>query len=490
MTNEVRVRYAPSPTGMPHIGNIRTAMFNWLFARHHGGKFIVRIEDTDQERLVAGAVDGILDGLEWLDIDWDEGPRVGGEYGSYFQSERLPLYHAEAERLIAQGDAYRCYCTRERLAELRTRQEREKAALGYDGHCKRLGDAARRTLESEGAPFVVRFAMPDTGITHLHDLIRDDVEWQNELVDDFVLLKSDGFPTYHLAVVTDDHFMEISHVLRAEEWLSSAPRHLQLYRALGYEPPEHGHLPMILGPDRAKLSKRHGATSILEYRDDGFLPEALSNFMVLLGWSLDDKTEVMPVETIVDNFTLDRVGKPAAIFDREKLSWMNGVYIREMSAAALADAMGPFLEEGLPSHLLPVDGEYLLSIVPLVQERIKVLTEAPEMVSFFLEEQPVYDPANLVQRGMSEEEAVRALERSLEVLRECDFSTAALEELLRSLGEELELTPRRFFGTLRWAATGRNVSPPLFETLEVLGRERVISRLQWALDNLQGLSSD
>ena len=290
--------------------------------------------------------------------------------------------------------------------------------------------------------------------------------------------------------MTDDHFMEISHVLRAEEWLSSAPRHLQLYRALGYEPPEHGHLPMILGPDRAKLSKRHGATSILEYRDDGFLPEALSNFMVLLGWSLDDKTEVMPVETIVDNFTLDRVGKPAAIFDREKLSWMNGVYIREMSAAALADAMGPFLEKGLPSHLLPVDGEYLLSIVPLVQERIKVLTEAPEMVSFFLEEQPVYDPANLVQRGMSEEEAVRALERSLEVLRECDFSISALEELLRSLGEELELTPRRFFGALRWAATGRNVSPPLFETLEVLGRERVISRLQWALDNLQGLSSD
>ena len=328
--------------------------------------------------------------------------------------------------------------------------------------------------------------MPDSGITHLHDLIRDDVEWQNELVDDFVLLKSDGFPTYHLAVVTDDHLMEISHVLRAEEWLSSAPRHLQLYRALGYEPPQHGHLPMILGPDRAKLSKRHGATSILEYRDDGFLPDALSNFMVLLGWSLDDKTEVMPVETIVENFTLDRVGKPAAIFDREKLSWMNGVYIREMSPEALADAMMPFLEKGLPSDLQPVDREYLLSIVPLVQERIKVLTEAPEMVSYFLEEQPVYDPANLVQRGMTGEEASRALERSIAALGDCDFSNAALEELLRSLGEELELTPRRFFGTLRWAATGRNVSPPLFETLEVLGRERVMSRLRWALDNLSG----
>ena len=486
MANEVRVRYAPSPTGMPHIGNIRTAMFNWLFARHHGGKFIVRIEDTDQERLVPGAVDGILDGLEWLDIDWDEGPRVGGEYGSYFQSERLPLYHAEAERLIAQGDAYRCYCTRERLAELRTKQERDKLALGYDGHCKHLGNTERRALEGEAAPYVVRFAMPDTGVTHLNDIIRDDVEWQNELVDDFVLLKSDGFPTYHLAVVTDDHYMEVSHVLRAEEWLSSAPRHLQLYRALGYEPPEHGHLPMILGPDRAKLSKRHGATSILEYRDDGFLPDALRNFMVLLGWSLDDKTEVMPIETIIENFTLDRVGKPAAIFDREKLSWMNGVYVREMAPEALADAMIPFLEKGLPSHLLPVDREYLLRIVPLIQERVKLLTETPDMISYFLEEQPGYDPANLVQRGMTEEEAIRALKRSIAALGDADFRTGTLEELLRSLGEELELTPRRFFGTLRWAATGRNVSPPLFETMEALGRDRVLSRLRWALDKLSG----
>jgi len=459
-------------------------MFNWLFARHHGGKFVVRIEDTDQERLVPGAVDGILDGLEWLDIDWDEGPRVGGEFGSYFQSERLPLYHSEAERLIAQGDAYRCYCTRERLAELRQEQERTRQSLGYDGHCKRLGDAERRTLEEEGAPCVVRFSMPDSGVTHLHDLIRDDVEWQNELVDDFVLLKSDGFPTYHLAVVTDDHYMQISHVLRAEEWLSSAPRHLQLYRALGYTPPEHGHLPMILGPDRAKLSKRHGATSILEYRDDGFLPEALRNFMVLLGWSLDDKTEVMPIETIQQHFTLDRVGKPAAIFDVEKLSWMNGVYIREMAADALADAIMPFLEKGLSPDLLPVDREYLLRIVPLLQERLKVLTEAPEMVSYFFEEQPIYDPANLVQRGMSEEEAIAALEKSLPALEACPFATETLEARLRELGEELGLTPRRFFGTLRWAVTGRNVSPPLFETMEVLGRDRVVSRLKWALAQL------
>ena len=484
MANEVRVRYAPSPTGLPHIGNIRTALFNWLFARNQGGKFIVRIEDTDQERLVPGAVDGILDGLEWLDIDWDEGPRVGGDFGSYFQSERLPLYHAEAERLITQGDAYRCYCTRERLAEVRAEQERNKLPLGYDGHCKSLSHAELRAYESENAPSVVRFAMPDTGVTQLHDLIRDDVEWQNDLVDDFILLKSDGFPTYHLAVVTDDHHMQISHVLRAEEWLSSAPRHIQLYRALGYTPPEHGHLPMILGPDRAKLSKRHGATSILEYRDDGFLPDALRNFMVLLGWSLDDKTEVMPIETIVENFTLDRVGKPAAIFDREKLSWMNGVYIREMAAEQLADALMPSLEKGLAPHLLPFDREYLLRIVPLIQERLKLVTEAPEMISYFFEEQPEYDSANLVQRGMTEEEAVKALQESIQVLAESEFNASTLEELLRGLGEQLELTPRRFFGTLRWAVSGRNVSPPLFETMEVLGKERVLSRLRWGLERL------
>ena len=485
MADNVRVRYAPSPTGYPHIGNIRTALFNWLFARHHGGKFIVRIEDTDQERLVPGAVDGILDGLNWLDIDWDEGPRVGGPYGSYFQSERLPLYQEAAEKLIAQGAAYRCYCSRERLAQVRQEQERTKQATRYDGHCRDLNDAQRRSLGAEGGPSVVRFAMPHSGVTQLQDLIRDDVEWQNELLDDFILLKSDGFPTYHLAVVTDDYLMQISHVLRAEEWLSSAPRHLQLYQALGYPLPQYGHLPMILGPDRSKLSKRHGATSILEYRDDGYLPDALRNFMVLLGWSLDDKTEVMPLDTIMENFTLGRVGKPAAIFDREKLSWMNGLYIREMAAEALADAMLPFLERGLPAELLPVDREYLLRIVPLVQERLKLLSEAAEMTAYFFEAQPDYDPATLVQRGATAEETLAALERAGNDLRVVpDFTAPVLEELLRQAGEELGLAPRRFFGTLREAVTGRSVSPPLFETMEVLGRERVLPRLQWAIGRL------
>ena len=484
MAEQIRVRYAPSPTGYPHLGNIRTALFNWLFARRNGGRFIVRIEDTDQERLQPGAVDGILDGLDWLDIDWDEGPRVGGDFGSYFQSERLPRYHENAERLIAGGYAYRCYCSVERLNALREEQKRRKSPqLRYDRRCRQLPEWERRRLETAGTPSVVRFRAPDEGLTRLDDLIRGEVEWQNALLDDFILLKSDGFPTYHLAVVTDDHLMQISHVLRAEEWLPSAPRHLQLYQALGYPLPQYGHLPMILGPDRTKLSKRHGATAIGEYREDGYLPDALRNFMVLLGWSLDDKTEVMPLSTIRDNFTLDRVGKPAAIFDREKLAWMNGVYIRELSDDALAAAMLPYLERDLPPELLPVDRDYLTRIAPLVRERLKLLSESAAMTAWFFERQPDYDPADLIQRGMTAAETAAALARAKATLAAApDFNGPALEELLRTDGVELNLTPRRFFGVLRTAVTGRSVSPPLFDTLAVLGRERVLSRLQWAID--------
>ncbi len=482
MPDNIRVRYAPSPTGYPHIGNIRTAFFNWLFARHNGGRFIVRIEDTDQERLVPGAVDAILDGLAWLDLDWDEGPRVGGDFGSYFQSERLPIYHENAERLIAQGDAYRCYCTVERLNQMREEQKRAKSPhLRYDRRCRYLDPAEIRRQEAAGTPSVVRFAAPDSGLTRLNDLIRDEVEWQNELLDDFILLKSDGFPTYHLAVVTDDYRMQISHVLRAEEWLPSVPRHLLLCQALGYPLPQYGHLPMILGPDRAKLSKRHGATSLMEYRDAGYLPAALRNFMALLGWSLDDKTEVMPIEMMRDHFTLDRVGKPAAIFDRDKLDWMNGVYIRELSDVALAAAMLPWLEKDLPPELLPVDLDYLTRIAPLVRERLKLLTEAAEMTAYFFAPQPDYNPADLIPRGMTASETAAALDRARETLDAApDFSGPALEELLRAVGDELNLTPRRFFGALRTAVTGRSVSPPLFDTIAVLGRDRVIARLQWA----------
>jgi glutamyl-tRNA synthetase len=482
-TQPVRVRYAPSPTGQPHIGNVRTALFNWLFARRHGGQFIVRVEDTDQERLVPGALDAILDSLEWLGLQWDEGPRVGGPYSPYVQSERqkLGVYQQAAEQLIQGGHAYRCYCTREQLERVRAAQREQKTSSRYPDPCLGLSDQRRRTLEAEGAPSVVRFAMPATGATTVYDLIRGEVTWQNEVLDDFIILKSDGFPTYHLANVVDDHQMEMSHVLRAEEWLPSTPRHLQLYRALGYTPPLFGHLPMILGPDRSKLSKRHGATSVLEYRDNGFLPEALRNFMVLLGWSLDDKTEIMSVDTMVQNFSLERVSKPAAIFDQEKLLWMNGVYLRQLSPQELADRLLPFLSP----ELLPVDTDYLRRIVPLIQERIKLMSEAAELTAYFFQAELEYDAANLVQKGMDQPSTLAALQRALaELTAAPSFEHGPLEESLRAAGAELGLSPRQFFGVLRVAVTGRTATPPLFETMEVLGRQRVLARLGAAIQRL------
>ena len=485
MAQEVRVRYAPSPTGHPHIGNVRTALFNWLFARRHGGKFIIRIEDTDQERLVPGALDAILEGLEFLKIDWDEGPRVGGPYAPYLQSERLSIYRETAEKLIQRGSAYRCYCSPERLAQMRKEQQRQKLPIRYDGLCRNLSDSEKRGTKTEGDPFVVRFAMPTGGGTSVNDLIRGYVEWQNDLQDDFIVLKSDGFPTYHLANVVDDHLMKISHVMRAEEWLPSTPKHLRIYEALELTPPQFAHLPMILGSDRSKLSKRHGATSLLEYRDLGYLPEALLNFMVLLGWSLDDKTEVMPLPTIIENFSLERVNKAAAIFDQNKLLWMNGIYLRQMSPEELADRLMPFLERGLPALLLPVDPAYLQRMVPLIQERLKLLTDAPEMTLYFFQEELEYDPATLVPPGMDPEAAATALQRAVADLTSLpEFDQQNIEERLRPTGEELGLSPRQFFGLLRNAATGRTATPPLFETLEVLGRERVVRRLVAAAQNL------
>ena len=485
MVEHVRVRFAPSPTGLPHIGNIRTAFFNWLFARHHGGEFIVRVEDTDQDRLVPGAVDAVLDTLDWLNIQWDEGPRVGGPHYPYFQSERLEIYQKIAEDLI-QGDwAYRCYCTEERLAQMRAEQLRLKQSQGYDRHCRNMSLEERRGLEAEVGPSVVRFAVPTSGVTTFDDLIHGEVVWQNQLLDDFIILKSDGFPTYHLAVVVDDHLMEISHVLRAEEWLPSTPRHLLLYQALDFTPPMFGHLPMIMGPDRTKLSKRHGATAALEYREDGFLPEALLNFLVLLGWSLDDKTEIMQPDMVVENFSLGRVSKSAAIFDHEKLVWMNGVYIRELSLEDLADRILPFLEGDQRSNGLPVDRGYLLEIVPLIQERLKLLSDAADLTSYFFEEELNYDSQDLVQRGMEEQTTVVALTTARDELANVSpFDHQTLEDSLRAAASRLEVSPRQFFGMLRVAATGRQATPPLFETMEVLGRERVLNRVQCAIDRL------
>ena len=479
MVDQVRVRFAPSPTGEPHVGNLRTALFNWLFARRYGGKFILRVEDTDQGRYMEGALEAILESLRWLGLDWDEGPGVEGPYGPYFQSQRLERYEEAAQVLVEKGWAYRCYCSRERLDEVRRERQRSKLSGGYDRHCR---DLTSREREAQGAVPVVRFAMPLSGETSVEDLIRGEVTWQNELLDDFVIQKSDGYPTYHLANVVDDHSMEISHVMRAEEWLPSTPRHVQLYQALDYQPPLFAHLPMILGPDRAKLSKRHGATSILEYKEKGYLPEAMVNFMALLGWSLDDKTDVMSRDVLVESFSMERIGKSGAIFDQEKLEWMNGHYIRQLSHRELADRMLPFIQGDAADGA--VDRDYLVRIAPLVQERLKTLGESADRTAYFFQDEVQYEEGAF-EKAMKFEAPEAALGKVLEVAKSLDpFEAGPLEEALRSAASELGLSGRQLFGALRVATTGRQAAPPLFETMEVLGRERCLARIQAAATRL------
>ncbi|MDO8750708.1 MAG: glutamate--tRNA ligase [Dehalococcoidia bacterium] len=491
MTTTVRVRYAPSPTGEPHVGNIRTALFNWLYARHTGGAFILRIEDTDQQRIVEGALEAIYDSLDWLGLAWDEGPRVGGPYGPYIQSERkaMGIYQEQADQLVREGHAYYCYCTQEELEQMRKEQQRRKEPPRYDRRCRPLTDAEHKVRE--GKPKVVRFKTPLAGdpIT-VHDIIRGDVAFDPATLDDFVLLKSDGFPTYHLACVVDDHAMHISHVLRAEEWLPSTPRHLLLYQALAWDPPLFGHMPMIFGPDRAKLSKRHGATSTLEYRDQGFLPEAMFNFLALLGWSLDDKTEIIPREDMVRYFSLERVGKSPAIFDRTKLEWMNGVYLRQLPQDKLVNQLAEALDSYIQKHQelvqVPPSPDYLRAVVPLVQERLKTLNpqEVWDLCSFFLVELPEYGEG-LTPKGMAPEVTRAALQATLAILQALDsFDAATMEAALRPLAERLQLKTGQLFGAIRLAVTGRTAAPPLFDTLAVVGRERVLARLAGAITKL------
>jgi len=482
-----RVRFAPSPTGQPQVGNMRTAMFDWLFARHTGGTFILRIEDTDLDRLAPGSVEAHFEGLRWLGLDWDEGPEVGGDYGPYFQSQRLDLYKEAADRLVRQGDAYYCYCSPERLEAMRKEQVARKQPPGYDRACRNLSRQECSRYEAAGVKPVVRFKAPDTGQTKFTDTIYGEVVFENRTIDDFVMLKSDGYPTYNFANVVDDHAMKISHVIRGEEFISSTPRHLMMYQALGYQPPQYIHTPLILGPDRAKLSKRHGAMSILEYRDRGYLPEAMFNFLVLIGWSLDDKTEIMTRQQLIDGFSLERIGKTAAVFNREKLDWMNGVYIRGLTIDDFTRRALPFLEKEIKR---PLDVDYVRRIMPLVQERAKTLTEVPVLTRFFFVENLDYEPHLLIAKGMTRDLTLMALEVSSKKLRELPtFNEAPLESLLRSLAGELGLKAGQLFSILRAAVTGELATPPLFQTMAVLGQERCLKRIDEAAAKLRRLSS-
>ncbi|MCL5292786.1 MAG: glutamate--tRNA ligase [Actinobacteria bacterium] len=467
MRNEVRVRFAPSPTGYLHIGGARTALFNWLFARRRGGKFILRIEDTDRTRSTEEAIAQIIDSMSWLGLDWDEGP--------FRQTDHLEKYAKAADRLLGEGKAYRCYCTTEELDAMRKAQLERKETPMYDRRCSRLTEEERRRCEQEGRPPVIRFYLPDEGETVVHDHIRGDVSFENRHLDDFIMVRGDGIPTYNFAVVVDDHDMKVTHVIRGEDHLSNTPRQIQVYRALGWKEPEYAHLPMILGPDKAKLSKRHGAVGVESYRNQGFLPESMVNYLALLGWSWDEKTTIFSKDELIEKFSLERVGKTAAVFDVVKLKWMNGYYIREISPAMLVDRVVPFLERA-GYDLSKVDRTWLEKLVSVARERMELLTDIIGL-SDFLFTAVKYDP-EAIDKVLRTDNAFDVLGRGRIVLLEvAEFKHDEIEQALRGVAEEMGLKAKQVFQPVRVAVTGRTVSLPLFESLELLGRERAIDRI-------------
>jgi glutamyl-tRNA synthetase len=492
--NPVRVRFAPSPTGYFHVGGARTALYNWLYARHHeGGTFILRIEDTDRSRYQEEAERDLLDSLRWLGLQWDEGPEVGGDYGPYYSSQRLDLYQPHAQRLLDEGRAYKCFCSPERLAEVRERQRAEhREHVGYDRHCRDLTPAQVAEREAEGIPPVIRIKAPLEGQTSFHDVLRGTTTVDNAAVEDIVLLKSDGYPTYHLANVVDDHLMEISHIMRGDEWLSTCPIHVILYDAFGWEPPIYVHLPIFLDPGgKGKMSKRKtvgpGGREYLvlvrDFRAAGYLPEALINYVARIGWSYDDHTELFTREELVDRFSLEGLSVSSASFDYDKLEWMNGVYIRQADTGDLAAALLPvYAEAGLDA-----DPETVRQIVPIIQERIKTLRDAVPWSGFIFQEQIELEPALLIGKKMDAASSREALERARAVVAGvAPFTPAALEGPLRDLAEELGVKVGPLFGILRGAVTGQRVSPPLFETMAIMGRERVLAQMDVGIEILKG----
>ncbi|MBF6589197.1 MAG: glutamate--tRNA ligase [Ktedonobacterales bacterium] len=489
----VRTRFAPSPTGFQHIGGYRTALFSWLLARHAGGEFLLRIEDTDIARTVPGSVEALIAGFSWLGMDINEGPGVGGPYGPYFQTQRRAIYLDYAERLIANGHAYRCFCSRERLQAVRDAQRQRAEPPRYDRHCRGLSAVAARARAAAGEGYVVRLAVPLDGQTTVRDALREAITFENANLDDAVLLKSDGYPTYHLAAIVDDHLMRISHVVRAEEWISSAPLHVMIYQGLGWEAPRFVHVPDVLSKDgKGKLSKRHGALPMLEYRDLGYLPEAVLNYMALLGWSSGESADILSLDQLIEHFTLERVGTSPARYDEERLLAMNGRYIRQLPLEGLVDRALPFMERpqsagGLPDGVArPLDRAYVARVLRLEQERMKLLAEAPTMTAFFFTDRLVYESALLMAKQMDRERTLDGLRRSEGVLAAAGetWEAARLEPPMRALVTELGMKPVQLFTSLRVAVTGRTISPPLFETMEVLGREVSLARLRDAIARL------
>lgn len=478
----LRVRYAPSPTGLHHVGGARTALFAYLLARSAGGTFILRIEDTDRARFDPAALADVYDTLSWLGLRWDEGPRVGGPYGPYVQSERVERHRAVAERLVAEGRAYRCYCHAERLQRVRA------AGRGYDRRCRNLTAAERRRHEDRGEPPVVRFKVPLDGATRYQDLLLGSIERRNaDLNPDPVLLKSDRFPTYHLAAIADDHEMRVSHVLRAQEWVSSAPLHVLIFQACGWQPPRYAHLPVVNGADGKKLSKRHGSMSVSEFRRQGYLPEALVNYIALLGWSLDGSSELFSLDELERAFSLERLHAAAAIFDADKLRWMNGTHIRALPTAELARRLEPYLAEAgadRPQRAAP-------AVAELVRERLTLLGDVVPMARFLFAADLDYDGAKLAPKRLDPAQAAQVLRRALDLVDTgCGADEDAAERAFRAAAEELGVRFGDLMMPVRVAVTGSRVSPPLFGSMRILGAAACRHRLRAALGRLDTAGRD
>ncbi|MEX0616331.1 MAG: glutamate--tRNA ligase [Candidatus Woykebacteria bacterium] len=458
----VRVRIAPSPTGEPHIGTAYTALFNFAFAKQEKGKFILRIEDTDQTRLVQDAEKKIIEALKWLGLSWDEGPDVGGPRGPYRQTERLETYQEYARELVNAGKAYFCDCSPERLKRLRDEQQSRKEVPRYDGKC-------RARILKEGPNIVARLSVPEEGVTSFRDQVRGEITFQNKDIDDTIILKSDKFPTYHLASVVDDHIMEITHVIRAEEWLSSTPKHVLLYQAFGWELPTFVHLPLLRNPDRSKISKRKNPISLTWYREQGYLPEALLNYLATMGWSMPGDKEIFTLEEFIKNFDFGRIDTTGPIFDTQKLDWMNGEYIRKMSYGELVQRLKEFTK---------VKKEDIARVLPLVKERMKKLSEFDGLTSFIFKEEISPEFSEIVKNYANKVKA-EALERVVEALQKtADWNTHSIEKALESAREKLKWSKSDLYMLTRVAISGSSTTPPLFETMEAVGRDKVIDRLR------------
>ena len=482
MAGDTRTRIAPSPTGDPHVGTAYVALFNFALARQSGGQFVLRIEDTDRMRSSPEAERMILDSLRWLGLQWDEGPDVGGQHGPYRQSERADIYRGHVEQLLGSGAAYPCFCSRQRLDELRQQQRREKSQLGYDGHCRSLAADEARQRRLAGEDHVIRLRMPGDGETVANDLLRGEIRFANAQIDDQVLLKSDGLPTYHLANVVDDHLMGITHVIRAEEWISSLPKHVQLYHAFGWQLPVFCHLPLLRNADKSKISKRKNPVSINYYRRAGYLPEAMCNYLALMGWTMPDEREEFTIEEFIEEFRLENVSLGGPVFDLDKLTWLNGRYIRQLEPEQLLERLR---EEA-------VSDANLLQVLPLVRERIDTLDALFDYGQFFFIGDLVYDDdarARLVAKGRTPAQTAKAfrllVEEQLDPL--LDWRASTIEDALRAFCEGHEWTSKELFMPVRIAVTGRSATPPLFDTMAVVGREMCRRRLRSAIDVLRAM---